>query len=185
LWEYREVRKEYLAIVHGAFADSYRIINDPLGKDEQSVVAIKNRVRSDGAPAQTEVWRQQIWTGDDAWIASLLIEARENGSPKPAPRFFSLVKVVPQTGRKHQIRIHLAHIGHSIVGDKLYGGDEDLYLAFVENRLTTEQTSRLLLPNHALHAAEVRFQWEGQERVFRAEVEPWFKAFCSSSAVVD
>ena len=43
------------------------------------------------------------------------------------------------------IRIHLAHLGHPIVGDKLYGGDEDLYLALVEHRLTPEQRARLIL----------------------------------------
>ena len=61
-----------------------------------------------------------------------------------------------------------------VTGDKLYGGDEDLYLALVENRLTPEQRRRLLLPHHALHAREVRFQWRGQQRVFRAGPEQWF-----------
>ena len=68
----------------------------------------------------------------------------------------------------------MAHAGHPIVGDKIYGGDEDLYLAMVEDRLTLEQRRRLMLPHHALHAREVRFTWRGQQRVFRAEPEPWF-----------
>ena len=154
IWENRQVEKDYLAIVYGHVPEAHGIIEAPLGKDEQSRVAIKDCVRPDGAAARTEYWVQRLLSNQ--------------GLP------FTFLLVRPQTGRKHQIRIHLAHLGYPVVGDKLYAGDEDLYLALVEDRLTLEQRRRLIFPHHALHAREVRFAWRGQPRFFRAEPEPWF-----------
>src|SRR5664279_2121242 len=154
IWENRQVEKDYLAIVHGHVREAHGVIDAPLGKDTQSRVVIKDCVRADGAAAKTEYWVQHQFTNHQL------------------P--FTLLLVRPHTGRKHQIRIHLAHLGHPVVGDKLYGGDEDLYLALVEDRLTPEQRQRLILRYHALHASEVRFLWRGQPQVFHAEPEQWF-----------
>jgi len=156
-WESREVRKIYQAIVRGHLRDDEGLIDAPLGKDEQSIVAIKDCVRPDGAASRTA-------------YKVLKRFSRAEGD-------FTLLQIELLTGRKHQIRIHLAHIGHPIVGDKIYGGDETLYLALVESRLTDEQRQRLILHCQALHAGEVRFQWNGEERVYRAEPEPWFRKF--------
>jgi 23S rRNA pseudouridine1911/1915/1917 synthase len=178
LLESRSVEKEYLAIVHGHVSGRHGIIDAPLGKDERSNVAIKDCVRPDGAAAQTEFWVERRFERMGAPVSDPArwgSQSEQAGPEAGAP--FTLLRIVPRTGRKHQIRIHLAHIGHPIVGDKLYGGDEELYLAFVKNRLTPEQRTRLILPHHALHARAVRFIWREKQVEFHCEPEPWFVEF--------
>jgi len=185
IWETRQVEKEYLAIVHGHLTSDHGVIEAPLGKDETSRVAIKDRVRSDGAPARTE-YRVLSRFGHSQNPKPLDSQTPPvHPSLRPSDHStnpFSFLLILPHTGRKHQIRIHLAHIGHPIVGDKLYGGDEDLYLALVENRLTDEMRARLILPFHALHAAHVRFPWQGRPASFKAEPEPWLSGFLAAPA---
>jgi 23S rRNA pseudouridine1911/1915/1917 synthase len=156
VWESRAVEKIYFAVVHGWPDLESGAIDASLGKDEQSEVAIKDRVRADGLAALT---RYEVKARFEHAVAGKL----------------ALLKVQPETGRKHQIRIHLSHIGHPILGDKLYGRDEDCYLAFVGSRLTDEQRKLLHVQNHALHAASIRFDWSGREWRFEAEPESEFQ----------
>src|ERR1035437_6875963 len=181
IWETRTVIKEYLAIVHGHVRADHGLIDVPLGKDEASIVAIKDCVRPDGAPAQTEFFVEKRFSR----AVSLSAGGEGRGEVVQLtnlPASFTLLRLKPLTGRKHQIRLHLAHLGHPIVGDKIYGGDPDLYLALVENRLTDAQRARLILPNHALHAGRLQFDWRSQTRRFTAPPEPDFEKFCSGSS---
>ena len=157
LWESRSVEKVYLALVHGVVAPESGVIDLPLGKDEKSPVAVKDCVRPDGAAAQTEYKMERTF--------------------QRAGKSFSLLRLTPRTGRKHQIRIHLAATGHPIVADKLYGGNEDLYLALAQDRLTEEAWRELLMRNQALHALSIRFMWKDAIREFTAPLPAEFQSW--------
>jgi 23S rRNA pseudouridine1911/1915/1917 synthase len=179
--ESRSIEKEYLAIVHGQVRENSGLIDAPLGKDENSIVAVKDCVRPDGASSQTEFWVERRFIRDGRATSPLPagrpIEIHgAHGVTRPT-NDFSLLRIIPHTGRKHQIRIHLAHLGHPIVGDKLYGGDEDIYMALVQNRLTDAQRAKLIFENHALHACSIKFLWRGHPVEFSCEPESWFSKF--------
>jgi 23S rRNA pseudouridine1911/1915/1917 synthase len=208
--ESRAIEKQYVAIVHGHVAAEQGTINAPLGKDEKSIVAVKDCVRPDGASAQTEFFvlkrfsRKGRGIGDELQKTPIGASAAEpfplsalrvceqwgegRGEVLPSSTFhlpFSLLRIIPYTGRKHQIRIHLAHIGHPIIGDKLYGHDEDCYLALAQNRLTDAQRAKLIFENQALHAHSLKFNWRGKEMEFSCEPEKWFAEFYTNCTNLD
>lgn len=195
LFERRAVRKGYVAIVHGMMESAEGVIRSALGKDEASTVAIKDKVRDDGAPSETRYKVLSTWTASKealsevhAAILSIAVglgeEAvlgfeRECWTRAAEGAAFSLLSLDPKSGRKHQIRIHLASVGFPIVGDKLYGADEQIYLDFVMGRMKQEDWRRLILPYHALHAGELSFEWRGREWAFQVPAESWFTGFIS------
>ena len=56
--------------------------------------------------------------------------------------------------------MHLSSLGHPIVGDKIYGPNEQLYLRFIETGWTPELQEKLLLPRHALHSVKLAIEGE-------------------------
>jgi 23S rRNA pseudouridine1911/1915/1917 synthase len=147
LMQEQRIAKEYLAIVWGWPEWNGKIVDVPLARQgayAPSPIWLKQAIHPAGAPACTE----------------FAVESRFSRRGKGDR--FSIIRAVPQTGRTHQIRVHLASLGHPIAGDKIYGPDEKLYLQFIETGWTPELEGRLLLPRHALHSSALEV--EGGER---------------------
>ena len=129
----RTVKKIYFALVHGVPAEPTGIIDAPM-RLLDSRTHIKMGVTDDGLPAITR------FRVDRTFAHHALVEA------------------APETGRQHQIRVHLAHIGHPIVGDKLYAGSEQAFMDYCDSGLTPELLDLFDgLPRHALHAGRLTF----------------------------
>lgn len=142
----QRVKKEYLAIVWGWPEWQSHAVDAPLdrqGKHQESLIWLKQMIHPSGAPAQTEFY-----------VERRFVRATSSGEQ------FSLIRAIPRTGRTHQIRVHLNAAAHPIVGDKIYGPDEQLYLRFIETGWTPELEQRLLLPRHALHSAKLEIEGE-------------------------
>lgn len=152
-FQQREVDKEYLALVHGRLEQPCTI-EVPLAADLGSEIRVKMGPRAlaeGGRPACTE------------------IEPLRSGEFRGEP--ITLVRARPRTGRQHQIRVHLALVGHGIVGDKLYGIEEAWFLDIVERgRPMSEIGEHLGLWRHALHAARIELPHprDGQRVSFHA-----------------
>ncbi|HVU36830.1 MAG TPA: RNA pseudouridine synthase [Opitutales bacterium] len=136
----RRVEKTYLALLAGEMREA-ATVDAPIARDENSAVAVKRRAaRADEPGAES---------------------AQTRFMPLLAKNGFTLARVEPLTGRTHQIRVHAAHLGHAIVGDKLYGPDASLYLEFAQTGWTPRHAAMLPIRRQALHAARLRFLGEG------------------------
>lgn len=126
----RSIKREYLGLVHGIPEHARGTVEGPIGRDPHN--RLKFAIVSDGKPAITHY------------------EVRE-AFPKAAELLFRL-----ETGRTHQIRVHMAAMGHPIVNDPVYGHEE----------------ARFGLPGQALHAWKLSFAHPRTERELFFEVDP-------------
>src|SRR6266704_5560871 len=146
LMQEHRLHKEYLAIVLGWPDWEAKIVDAPMdrqGKHQPSAIWLKQMIHSQGAPALTE----------------FRVDRRFTRSTSSGERF-ALIRAIPRTGRTHQIRVHLAWLGHSVVGDKIYGPNEQLYLEFIETGWTPKLERELLLPRHALQSSKLAIENE-------------------------
>ena len=157
----REIGKEYRAIVRGWPDWEEQRVDGPILRRgevvENARVWVRQTVHPDGKPCVTHLSVERR------------VE-REEGR-------FSLLRVTTETGRMHQIRVHCAHVGHPIVGDKIYGGNEDCYLEFMESGWTEGLQQELLLERQALHASHLTAVWDGCSREWQAPLPEMMAAF--------
>jgi len=145
LMERGRVAKQYDAIVWGWPAGDEFTVDEPLlrqGIHAPSRIYLKQCVHPEGAAARTRFRVARRFSRE--------------GEGKLA-----LVRAFPETGRMHQIRVHLAHAGHAVVGDKIYGPSENHYLTFIETGWTPALEKALLLRRHALHSAVLEIPGDG------------------------
>jgi 23S rRNA pseudouridine1911/1915/1917 synthase len=131
----REVKKAYLAVVAGVPELDRMTLDQPMRLKPDSDSGVLMEIGGEGAqPAVTEV----------------VVLSRGTGA--------SLVEARPHTGRQHQIRLHLAHAGHPIVGDKLYMGGEGVFLRALRGEIDGDELQRTVgHPRQALHAWKASF----------------------------
>jgi len=151
MFQERDMKKKYLAIVHGEFKDSL-CIEAPLlrAQDESAIVRMVVKVHESGKKSKTDFKPLEYFPEED----------------------MTLVECSPHTGRQHQIRVHLFHVKHPIVGDPIYGQSEENIVKFLDKVLTPQErirnsgASRLLL-----HANELEFSLNNQNYHFISKVE--------------
>lgn len=172
-FELRQIEKAYLAIVRGVVeADEGRI-----------ALRIGRRIKKDAPSVHNELSGPEAPRAILDTAEHLMMDVREDGQ-EAVTQFRvleragdrTLVKLWPETGRQHQLRVHLSAIGHPILGDKLYGPDkESAFVEIVEaGGMSDAMRARLGHDRHALHAAELTLSHPrtGERMTFVAPLPP-------------
>ena len=145
------VKKRYLALVDGAFPKQTVRAKGWLARDPASAVRKKLLFLPEdegGGMERPGKWCETVFRG------------------LSTGRGVSLVEASPATGRLHQIRATLLAMGHPVVGDKLYGTDETIFLRFIRDEITDADNEALRLDRQALHSYEMVFRHpESKERI--------------------
>jgi 23S rRNA pseudouridine1911/1915/1917 synthase len=163
----REIEKRYLALVSGRVANEHGLIDAPIGRlgiSETNPIWLRRGVIPHDDPqgrksydAQTEYWT--LATSDAC----------------------SLLHLRAHTGRLHQLRVHLAHLSHPVIGDKIYGPDPLLYLKFIAEGWTDEHQRVLGMRRHALHAHEISFPWNCEQLTFTAPMPEDIREYAANA----
>ena len=180
------LEREYIAIVWGALPSATGIIDAPIARSAQNRTKMavlpkegRARIVLGGGIAHEDDEDEQPGsrTGREAITHYTVAETfrSELRGGKPGAPLASLVKVQLETGRTHQIRVHMAHLGHPVLGDATYGA----HFKASERRLTEPQATALRqLGRQALHAAWLGFEHPvtGEPMSFESELPPELSA---------
>lgn len=162
----RDVHKEYLAVCEGHPPEDSFAVDAPIAEGTE---LIRIAVRIDRVEGKESRTRFQV-----------LKRFVREGEP------FALLRCYPETGRQHQIRIHLREAGYPLVGDKMYGPDPGYFDRFSKHCLEPEAWVRLRLWRHALHAARIAFPHPGtgQEVAFESPLPADLEDFMAGRPVL-
>ena len=155
----RSVTKKYMVLTEGTFQGSIHS-RGYVGRDTSSLVRKKQRFEpSDSLRPVSE--RKAKWSD-----TLFTIKQQLNG--------ISIITAMPHTGRLHQIRATLAYLGYPVVGDKMYGLDEGIFLRFCEDAMTPEDISKMRMKRQALHASSltIRHTISSHPMVLTASLPP-------------
>ena len=142
LFEDKEVYKEYIALVKGKVEKNLDIDEKLLIDLPSSKIRIKVHVNENGKKSFTK-------------IEPIEYDKKNN---------VTLVKAIPKTGRQHQIRVHLFHVEHSIIGDTLYGLNEDLAEEYLDGIMSYEKSYELTRSKRLLlHASRISFEYKNEK----------------------
>jgi len=128
--------KEYDALCRGIPPWDRAVFEGPIGPAD-GPIRIQMTVRPDGL---------------EAWTEATVVDTQPDAACGPISR----VRCAIRTGRTHQIRVHLAHAGYSLVGDRMYGVPPEVFLHAWENGADDSTIAAAGAPRHALHAAQLR-----------------------------
>jgi len=142
LFENKEVYKEYIALVDGKIEKDFEIDEKLLVDLPSSKIRIKVHVHENGKEAFTKI--EPIFYDEQNDV--------------------TLVKAIPKTGRQHQIRAHLFHVKHFILGDTLYGLDETLAEEYLDGIMSLEKSYELSRATRLLlHANRICFEYNDKK----------------------